>query len=118
MRSEPISTTGLQTADVKLEETSSKINLGQVFTERGGYLNELHLFLAHFNTIPNLINEANIDCKNANAWFLEKYHSAIKKHYFNNRCYNGSKQAELDDIFYLLSDDLIVDFDTSNSAAR
>lgn len=107
-----------QTSTVKIEETSSKIDLGQVFTERRGYINELNLFVAHFNSIPNLISEINIDCKKANIWFLEKYKGEIKKHYFIKRCYNGSDQAELDDIFYILYDDLIVDFDTKCSTAR
>lgn len=102
----------------ELEKTASKISLGQVFADRGGYINELNLFLAHFNSIPNLISEKNIDCKRANKWFSESYRSEIKHHYFKKRHYNGSKQAELDDIFYILFDDLIVDFDTNNSIAR
>lgn len=108
----------LQTSTFKFEETSSKMDLGQVFTERRGYINELNLFVAHFNSIPNLISEISIDCKKANIWFLEKFKGEIKKHYFIKRCYNGSNQAELDDIFYILYDDLIVDFDTKCSTAR
>ena len=106
------------TTSIQLEKTSSKVSLGQVFAERGGYINELNLFLAHFNTIPNLISEKNIDCKKANEWFVENYKSEIKHHYFIKRCYNGKKQSELDDIFYILFDDLIVDFDTNCSSAR
>jgi hypothetical protein len=102
----------------ELEKTTSKISLGQVFADRGGYINELNLFLAHFNSIPNLISEKNIDCKRANKWFRETYKSEIKHHYFIKRHFNGSKQAELDDIFYILFDDLIVDFDTNCSTAR
>ena len=108
----------LQSSFTNIEETSSKVGLGQVFAERGGYLNELTLFLAHFNSIPNLINERNIDCKKANEWFLEKYKSEVKKNYFIKRYFNNSKQAELDDIFYILYEDLIVDFDTNSSVVR
>jgi len=119
MKSENINPDMLQTSHIKnLSETSSKVNLGQVFAERGGYLNELTLFLAHFNSIPNLISETNIDCKKANLWFLEKYKSEIRHNHFIKRYYNGSKQSELDDIFYILYDDLIVDFDTNNSMVR
>ncbi|WP_086544050.1 AAA family ATPase [Algoriphagus antarcticus] len=106
------------TTTLGMEKTSSKISLGQVFADRGGYINELNLFLAHFNSIPNLISEKNIDCKRANKWFSETYKSEIKHHYFIKRHFNGSKQAELDDIFYILFDDLIVDFDTNCSSAR
>lgn len=108
----------LQISNVEIDETSSNFNLGHIFSERKGYINELNLFVAHFNAIPNLISEINIDCKKANSWFLENYKVEIKKHYFIKRYYNGSKQAELDDIFYILFDDLIVDFDTNHSTAR
>ena len=118
MKSVNISPTMLQSSYTNLEETSSKVSLGQVFADRGGYLNELTLFLAHFNVIPNLINERNIDCKKANKWFLEKYKSEVKNNYFIKRYFNNSKQAELDDIFYILYDDLIVDFDTNSSVVR
>lgn len=94
------------------------MSLGQVFADRGGYINELNLFIAHFNSIPNLISEKNIDCKKANKWFFENYKSEIKHHYFIKRCYNGKKKSELDDIFYILFDDLIVDFDTNCSQVR
>lgn len=102
----------------QLQTFASKINLGQVFSAKGGYLDELNLFVAHFNSIPNVISEINIDCKKANNWFVEKYKAEIKKQYFIKRCYNRTEQAELDDIFYILFDDLIVDFDTNNSIAR
>jgi hypothetical protein len=119
MESKVISLNGMQAKTVELEKTSSKMTLSEVFTERkGSYLNEFTLFLAHFNSIPNFINEINIDCKKANKWFLENYKSEIKHLYFDKRYYNGSKQAELDDIFYILYDDLIVDFDTNCSTVR
>lgn len=106
------------TAIPELEKTSSKISLGQVFADRGGYINELNLFLAHFNSIPNLISEKNIDCNKANIWFKETYKSEIKHHYFIKRHFDGSNHAELDDIFYILFDDFIVNFDTKCSTAR
>jgi hypothetical protein len=119
MESKVISLNGMQAKTVELEKTSSKMTLSEVFAERkGSYLNEFTLFLAHFNSIPNFINEINIDCKKANKWFLENYKSEIKHLYFDKRYYNGSKQAELDDIFYILYDDLIVDFDTNCSTVR
>ncbi len=109
----------LQAKTVELKKTFSKITLGEVFAERkGSYLNEFTLFLAHFNSIPNFINEIKIDCKKANKWFTETYKSEIKDFYFDKRYYNGSKAAELDDIFYILYDDLLVDFDTNCSTVR
>jgi len=104
---------------VQLEKISSKITLGEVFAERtDSYLNEFTLFLAHFNTIPNSINEIKINCKKANQWFIEKYKSEIKNIYFEKRYFNGNKTAELDDVFYILFEDLLVDFDTNCSTVK
>jgi len=103
----------------ELEKTSAKMSLSEVFAERNSsYLNEFTLFVAHFNSIPNFINEVDIDCKKANNWFIENYASEIKENYYNRRYYNRSKKAELDDIFYFLYEDLIVDFDTNCSIVR
>ncbi len=119
MESKDINLNELQAQTVELKKTSSKMTLSEVFAERkASYLNEFTLFLAHFNIIPNCINEIKIDCKKANIWFAETYRTEIKDHYYNKRYFNGSKMAELDDIFYILYDDLIVDFDTNCSTVR
>ena len=119
MESKKIDLNQLQTNKVALVKTSSKMNLGEVFADRkNSYLNEFTLFIAHFNSIPNFINEVNIDCEKANKWFIENYKNEIKHFYYNKRYYNGSKQAEFDDLFYFLYDDLIVDFDTNCSTVR
>ncbi len=119
METQTIYPTAFQSNKIELENTSSKINLGEVFAVRkGSYLNEFNLFIAHFNSIPNFIHEINIDCKKANRWFANNYKSEIKDFYFNKRYYNGSKCAEYDHLFYILFDDLIVDFDINNSVVR
>jgi len=104
---------------LKLEQTSAKTSLSNIFDDRKGcYLNELTLFSACFNAIPNLISEINIDCKKANPWFAATYSHEIKDHYFLKRYFNESKKAELDDIFYFLYDDLIINFDTNCTTVR
>jgi hypothetical protein len=102
-----------------LEKTSSRIELGNVFTDRScEYLNELHLFMAHFNTIPNIISEKNIDCKKAGNWLRETFKNEIKDWYFNKRYFDENKKCEFDDVFYFLSPDLLVNFDTNSSMVR
>jgi hypothetical protein len=119
MESKANSLSSLQAKTIELEKTSSKVNLGEVFSERkGSYLNEFSLFLAHFNTIPNFIHEVKIDCKKANTWFVEFYKGEIKHLYYDKRYFNRSKNPEYDDIFYILYDDLLVDFDTNQSIVR
>lgn len=101
------------------EKTSSKMRLSEVFAQRhGSYLNEFTLFVAHFNSIPNFIHEIGIDCKRASKWFFENFKSEIKDTHYSKRYFNRSKKAEIDDIFYFLYDDLMVDFDTNQSKVR
>lgn len=97
-----------------------QIRLADAFVTRNanGYINEFNLFTVYFNTIPNFIHEINIDCKKANKWFLSNYKSEIKDSYFSKIYYGQNKRAELDDIFYFIYDDLIVDFDTNCSRVR
>jgi hypothetical protein len=100
-------------------KTSAKMSLSEVFNNRNGvYLNELTLFVAHFNAIPNFIHEINIDCKKVNAWLVKMHGAEIRDHYFNKRYYNGSKKAEFDDVFYFLLEDLLIDVDTARSTVR
>lgn len=102
------------------ENTSYQIRLADVFATRtaNSYLNEFTLFTAYFNSIPNFIHEIGIDCKKANKWFSVFYKSEIKDSYFSRLYFGPNKKAELDDIFYFLYDDLIVDFDTQSSRVR
>jgi SpoVK/Ycf46/Vps4 family AAA+-type ATPase len=103
----------------KLNETTVKMKISDVFAERrGSYLNEFTLFIAHFNAIPNLIEEEYIECRKANLWFANQFKTEIKDFYFNKRAFSRAKKLELDDIFYFLYDDLIVNFDTNSSMVR
>lgn len=103
----------------QLDRTTRKMSISEVFAERqGAYLNEFTLFVAHFNAIPNFIHEVNIDCRKASRWFAETYKADIKDLYYDKRYFGRNKQAEMDDIFYFLYEDLIVDFDTNCSTVR
>lgn len=103
----------------ELAKTSVKASISEVFAERkGSYLNEFTLFIAYFNSIPNSIQEVDINCRKAAAWFSENYRPEIKDFYYNKRYFDGNKKAETDDIFYFLYDDLLVDFDTNCSVVR
>jgi hypothetical protein len=98
---------------------SPAINLAQLFEPRRSlYLNELILFTTLFNKIPNFINERNINCKKASIWFYDTYKTEIKDCYYNKIYYDRNKTAELDDIFYVVHEDLLIDFDTQNSIVR
>jgi hypothetical protein len=90
--------------------------ISEVLKERKhGYINELSLFIAHFNAIPNIIQEIDIDCEKASHWFVEHYQSEIKEFFYNKRYFRRIKCADIDDIFYFLYEDLIVYFDTDSA---
>ncbi len=95
-----------------------KIDLNQAFVRRDGYLNEYSLFVAYFNAIPNCIDEHYIDCRKASTRFFNNHRSEIKHYHYSKRFFGGKKFAQLDDIFFVLYEDLLVIFDTNNSYVR
>ena len=116
METKNIDLTGFQNKDFDFGKNTNKINIREVFGDNSrNYIHELHLFAAHFNSIPNLISEIKINCTKANLWFVENYKTEIKDVHFIKRYFNGSKQSIYDDIFYFLYEDLLVDFDNDNS---
>jgi hypothetical protein len=102
------------------ENISYQVRMADVFSARSTntYLNEFTLFTACFNSIPNFIHEIEIDCRKANVWFSNHHKSEIKDSYYSKIYFEGNKNAELDDIFYFIYEDLIVDFDTNCSKVR
>lgn len=101
------------------DKTVPAFNLAQVFEpRRSSYLNELTLFTTLFNSIPNFIHEKNINCKKASNWFSDTYKVEIKDCFYDKIYYDRNKKAELDDIFYIVHEDLLIDFDTQNSIVR
>lgn len=105
---------------IENENTTYQVRLADAFVTRNanGYLNEFNLFTVYFNSIPNFIHEIDIDCIKANKWFLTNYKNEIKDSYFSKIYYGRNKRAELDDIFYFIYEDLIVDFDTNCTRVR
>lgn len=120
MMSKITSLKNLPTKVFDMKETSSNMNLSGIYTERQhAYLNEFSLYLAIFNKIPNFIHEINIDCKKARAWFNNEFNNDIILIHFAKRYFERtSKCAAIDDVFYMLYDDLIVNFDTNQSVVR
>lgn len=102
-----------------LTNTTTKTSIANVFAERSNSnINEFMLFIAHFNAIPNFTHEINIDCKRAHEWFATTYYSEIKDSYYFKRYLNRSTSAEIDDVFYFLFEDLLINFDTNMSNVR
>jgi hypothetical protein len=108
-----------QVGGYPLFEEAGQKNLAYLFLfTPSSYINAKTLFVTLFQDIPNLIQEENINCEKASEWFLEKYENDISKQYFCKRVYGVIKESRLDDIFYFLYEDLIVQFDTANSNVK
>ncbi|TZF81767.1 hypothetical protein FW774_17065 [Pedobacter sp. BS3] len=101
-----------------LSETTSKMRISEVFSEKHRYLNGFTLFIAHFNNIPNSIYEEDIDYKKANGWLIDNYSSEIKRHYYNKEFDNQHKKGDPDEVFYFLYEDLIICFYVNTSIIR
>ncbi len=83
------------------------------------YLNDYALFVAYFNALPNLISEVRIDCNKAGIWFAQTYKEAITNKHYCKRYYDERDNApRLDDVFYTLHEDLLLNFDTNRSTIR
>lgn len=101
----------IQTRSFELDKTTSKMSISDVFTGYNSSINEYNLFLAHFNTIPNSMIVRNINCTKAGKWFKDYYSKEIKDYYYNNLSLYNRKNALYDDLFFILYEDLILDFD-------
>jgi hypothetical protein len=108
----------LQAKNFSFNETNIKSPISHVFAERHGDINEMILFSAYFNTIPNVIFEDDIHAEKAMQWFIQSYAAAIKDCFYIKRCLRNSSKAKPDDVFLFLYEDLIVNFDVNMGIAR
>ncbi|MBP9213617.1 MAG: AAA family ATPase [Chitinophagaceae bacterium] len=118
MESKQFDITSLQSKNFQLNNSTTPINVDVFGETQRAYLNELQLFTARFNTIPNFISEVKINCKKANYWFVEKYKTIINDVHFLKIQSRKSNQTDLDEVFYFLYDDLLVNFDIQCSVVR
>lgn len=118
MKAKEFSIHKFQTNTFDLTKTSMKINLSEVCNQGNKDINEVNLFIAHFNAIPNYYKEIQMNCKKAHTWFVGNYEQEIIDVYFNKRYFLRNKNAEYEDVFYFLFEDLIVNFDMHQSIIR
>src|SRR5690606_36126548 len=62
-------------------------------------------------------SDLEIDCRKTRIWFEENYKNDIKESIFN-KIHQNRKAPEIDDVFYFIDEDLIVNFDTNCSIVR
>ena len=101
-------------SSINLQKTTTKIKLSEVINDdKYHYLNEMNLFIAHFNKIPNCIFQDYIRCNKAIKWFEEKYNKEIKDFYYYKKIYRFEVNLDKlpNEIYYFMCDDLILHFD-------
>lgn len=96
---------------------NKNLSLDGIFND-SSYLNYFNLYTKYFNRIPNFINEPDIDCEKAVKWFIEKYQADISDFYFDKIFSEEKGEKAIDDVFLILYDDLLVQFDTGQSKVR
>ena len=118
-------TNNLDLSVYQKETASSKsysniVNLDSIFKPNiGGFcINEQALFLARFNTIPNFIPEPEINCAKAQLWMIENYGNEIKDNHYSKRYSTVKKTAVLDDVYFIVFEDLLVYFDCNQSHVK
>lgn len=104
---------------VDLKSSYNGTSSGFLFGDRvNSYMNEYSFYLTYFGYIPNLISQSNFDCENAIPWFSKRYKEFITDTYFSKLCFKDSDEPQIDDFYFLLYEDLLVNFDTHNQMVR
>ena len=99
--------------------SKDSVNTADVFADRtGNYLNQFNLFITYFKSYPHLIYEKDINCLKANEWFLKNYQNEIKDYHVNMLGSKRFKETMLDEVFYFLDKDLIVNIQASACIVR
>ncbi len=85
---------------------------------KGGYINEFYLFSRFFKAIPNLLEERQINCHEANAWFRKTYEKETQAYYFSQLYYSYIGRTDFDDTYFVLHSQVVIVFDMFNSTIR
>jgi len=82
---------------------------------RTSYISEKVLYPFLFKELPIVVEEEDIDCKRASDWFSSAYSGQIKNTYYNKILHSKNKETEIDDLIFVLENDIIVKFDTQQN---
>lgn len=100
-------------------DRAGAISLDKIFGHRGACdHNEMNLYMAFYQRIPNYISESGINCKRAIKWFEQVYKNEIRDFYFNKYAWGKHVKPEIDNMFFFIYEDLLVNFDTQSSYVR
>ncbi len=85
---------------------------------RTSYISEKILYPFLFKEIPIIIEEDDIDCKRASKWFSDAYSDEIYDSYFNKILHSNNSETEIDDLIFVLKNEVMVKFDTQQNKVR
>lgn len=82
------------------------------------YINFRLLYSTLFQQIPNNIRLDGIDCEKSSQWFEQKFKTEIKDKIFTGKKLKSKKPATIFELYYTLSDGLMVAFEMKESIVR
>jgi DNA replication protein DnaC len=87
-----------------------KHNSLEIYNNGGGYLNQLRLFHAYHNHIPNIKTIDNLDLTKLKKWFMVKHQDDIQHLHFSES-YDAEKKMNLHtDLFLVLKSGVLLNF--------
>lgn len=94
------------------EESIFKGNISNLFRFRtnNDHANYFDLYLLYFKSIPNSVNEENINCEKANNYFYEKFRNEIKETFYTKGNFETEKKSKIKEVYYVLDSVIIMFF--------
>lgn len=92
-------------------ENGNKFEISTIKTDKDWYLDGFNFYLSYFHYVPNVMLEYNIQCKKANVWFSSTFLPQITDYYYAKKRLRANKKLEINSVFYVLNQDLLLSFD-------
>ena len=89
--------------ELKLKNTTL-----EVYQNGGSYINQMLLFHAYFNEIPNIKSVKNIDIVKIRKWILEEYKNNIQEQHFKQEYDSKKKKNLYADHFFILKNGILI----------
>ncbi|SFB95178.1 ATPase family associated with various cellular activities (AAA) [Flexibacter flexilis DSM 6793] len=85
-----------------------------IFSERINYILCYRFYFALYGNIPCTIHIYDLDTNKAEKAWIEQHFADVKAKYFRKDYVRKDNKFEYDDVFFVLKNDIIIDFDYSN----
>ncbi|NUM51052.1 MAG: AAA family ATPase [Flavobacteriales bacterium] len=95
-----------------IKQTTEKMSISDVYYDTfSSHLNPFYLYTAHFNYIPNFVEEIYINCEKLSNFIAKEYKLEIKESYYSKHYFRRSKEPKTSTLYSFLFDDVMLYFD-------